>query len=122
MVEPITTAAVIGALAVKAAEKAGELFVEKGWENRSALGKFLKEHVLGEDITQLNLNEPKDQGKLEGKVEAKLEAKPELIEQLKEILAAMPETNVVKRNEQNVSGSGNVANQDISDSTITINK
>ncbi len=120
MPEPVTTAMIVGALAWAAAEKAagkvGEKSAESLWEKCKTLLK-------GDEIITLFPRAPDSAGiqkELETKLEEKLAAEPAARQELEEIFRQLPQQ--VKNNVLNITGDGNVGIQDVSGSTININK
>lgn len=110
----------------KGGDKLIEKAAEEGFEQRGKIWQLVKSLFVEDELTLLNLFEdnPEDartQGKLEGKIEDRLKENPQIAKLLEELLKEIPQT----QNRQNTitqSGSSNIANQDISNSTITFNK
>lgn len=122
---PIETLAVslVAALATKAFEKAGESLGVKSGEAALSLikGLFTHDELITLDLSADALQDPKAQGKLEAKLEDRLAANPDIARQLEALIAQLPKAEG-KQNTINQIGSGNVGVQDVSSSTITINK
>lgn len=117
---------IILALAMKGAEKLTEKTAEHAFENRSKILDKVKSLLVGEELTTLNLLEkyPENtdlQMELTETLKPKLEANPEIAKELEELLKQIPSIQV-KQNTVSQSGTGNISNQDISNSTININK
>lgn len=110
----------------KGGEKLIEKAAEEGFEQRGKIWELVKSLFVEDELTLLNLFEenPEDaktQGKLEGKIEDRLKENPQVAKQLEELLKQIPQTQN-KQNTITQSGNNNIANQDISNSTITFNK
>ncbi len=118
-VEPITAAVLVTALATKAFEKVGE----KTGETALSLikGLFTPDELITLDLSAEALQDSKAQGKLEGKLEDRLVAHPDIANQLETLLAQLPKSEG-KQNTLNQSGTGNIGNQDVTNSTITITR
>lgn len=111
---------------VKGAEKVAEKSAEEGFEQRSKIWQAVKGLFQDDDLTILSLFEanPEDQsiqGRIEEKINTNLKQNPDVVERLEELLKQIPTTQF-KQNLLNQSGSNNVANQDISNSSIHINQ
>ena len=119
MPESITAALVVTALATGALEKLGE----KGAENALSLikGLFTPDELVTLNLSAEALQDPKVQGKLEGKLEDRLAAQPDIAKQLEALLTQLPKAEG-KQNTLTQVGSENIANQDIMNSTITIQR
>lgn len=117
---------VISALAMKGAEKLVDKSAENAFENRSAILGKVKGLLVGEELTTLNLLEkyPENtdlQKELTETLKPKLESNPEIAKELEELLKHIPSVQI-KQNTISQSGIGNISNQDVSNSTININK
>ncbi len=123
MVVEALAASLVTALATKAFEKAGEKVGEKTGETALSLitGLFTPDELITLNLSADALQDPKTQGKLEAKLEDRLAAHPDIANQLEALLAKLP-ISEVKQNTINQIGSGNLGVQDVSGSTITINK
>lgn len=118
-VEPITAALVVTALATGAFEKLGE----KTSEIALGLvkGLFTPDELITLDLSAEALQDPKAQGKLEGKLEDRLVAHPGIAQQLEALLTQLPKGDG-KQNTITQTGNENIANQDITNSTVTIQR
>ena len=116
---PIIAAALVTALATKAFEKLGEKTSETVYDK--VKGLFAPDELTALDLFKANPEDPKAQGKLEAKLEDRLPQHPDIAAELAALLARLPVAQV-KQNTVNVTGDGNVVAQDITGSTITINK
>jgi hypothetical protein len=131
--EPTTIAAIASAAITvlkpfveKGLEKLAEKTAEEGFNERKAIWEKVKGLFKADDLTLLNLLKEADaderaQGKLEGKLETYLEANPVAATELEELLSRLPATQV-KQNTMNITGNSNIAVQDVSGSTVNINK
>ena len=110
---------IVTALATGALEKVGE----KSAESALSLikGLFTPDELITLNLNAEALQDPKAQGKLEGKLEDRLAAHPDIAQQLEALLAQLPKADG-KQNTSTQTGSGNIANQDITNSTITITR
>ncbi len=117
---------IISALATKAAEKLGEKSAETAFENRSAILEKVKNLLVGEELTILNLLEeaPENeflQKKLTETLKPKLEAHPETAAELEQLVQPfLTVTN--KQNTMTQTGNNNVGVQDVSGGDIKINQ
>ncbi len=124
-----TAVSVITALTpylIKGGEKLAEKAAEQGFEQHGKIWQIVKGLFVEDELTLLNLFEenPEDakiQGKLEGKLEDRLKQNPDIAIQLEELLKLIPNVQS-KQNTITQSGNNNIANQDISNSTINFNK
>ena len=121
---PIGTivAGVIGALAMKGAEKITEKSAEKAFENRSAILEKVRGVLIGEELTTLHLLEkyPTNeelQKEVAEKLTPRLEANPVVAKEIEELLKQMPMIEI-KQNTLTQTGNDNLAAQDIHGSTI----
>jgi hypothetical protein len=126
MVIETITGGIITALATKAAEKLGEKSVETAFENRSAILEKVRNLLVGEELTVLNLLEeaPENeflQEKLTETLKPKLEANPETAAELEKLVQPfLTVTN--KQNTLTQTGNNNIGIQDVSGSDIKISK
>ena len=120
MPEPVTTAMIVGALALAAAEKASGKVAEKAAES---LWEKCKTVLSGDEIITLFPRAADSAGiqkELETRLEEKLAADPNTRRDLEEIFRRLPQQ--VKNNVMNITGDGSIGLQDVSGSTININK
>ena len=125
---PIGTivAGVIGALAMKGAEKITEKSAEKAFENRSAILEKVRGVLIGEELTTLHLLEKyptneEMQKEVAEKLTPRLEANPVVAKEIEELLKQMPMIEI-KQNTLTQTGNDNQAAQDINGSTINFNR
>ena len=125
---PIGTivAGVIGALAMKGAEKITEKSAEKAFENRSAILEKVRGVLVGEELTTLHLLEKyptseEMQKEVAEKLTPRLEANPVVANEIEELLKQMPALEI-KQNTLTQTGNDNQAAQDINGSTINFNR
>jgi hypothetical protein len=109
----------VTALATKAFEKVGEKTTESVWNK-------VKGILPGEELTTLNLFEKypenKDlQNEVAEKLQTRLQENSIVAEELGELLKKVKSIQV-KQNTTSQSGTGNISNQNISNSTINIRK
>ena len=123
MVVEALAASLVTALATKAFEKAGEKVGEKTGETALSLikGLFTPDELITLNLSADALQDPKAQGKLEAKIEDRLATNPDIANQLEALLAQLPKSEG-KQNTINQIGSGNIGVQDVSGSTVSINK
>jgi len=109
----------VTAFATKAFEKLGEKTTESAWNK-------VKGILNGEELTTLNLLEkyPENkelQNEVAEKLQPRLEENPAVAKELEELLRQISSIQI-KQNITSQSGTGNISNQDISNSKININK
>ncbi len=115
----ILAVSLVTALATKAFEKLGEKTTESVWNKVKSL-------LTGEELTTLNLLEKypenKDlQNEVAEKLQHRLEENPAIAKELQQLLKQVSSIQI-KQNSISQLGTGNVSYQDISNSTININK
>ena len=109
----------VTALVTKAFEKLGEKTTESVWNKARSI-------LTGEELTTLNLLEKfpenKDlQNEVAEKLQPRLEENPAIAKELEKMLKQIPSIQI-KQNTTSQSGTENISNQDISNSTINIKK
>lgn len=109
----------VTSLATKAFEKLGEKTAESAWNK-------VKDVMNGEELITLNLLEKypenKDlQNEVAEKLQPRLEENPTIAKKLEELLKQIPSIQI-KQNTISQSGTANISNQDISNSTINFKK
>lgn len=110
----------------KGADKLIEKAAEEGFEQRGKIWQLVKSLFIEDELTLLNLFEqnPEDvrtQAKLELRLEDQLKQNPNIAKQLEEFLKQIPQSQQ-KQNTITQSGNDNIANQDVTNSSININQ
>jgi hypothetical protein len=118
---------IISALAWKAAEKASEKAGEAIVENRVAILEKVKELLKSDELITLNLLEkyPENtdlQKEFTEVVTPRLQANSNTTKEIETLLSKLEASLQIKRNEMKVEGNDNIAMQDVSGSSIKINK
>ncbi|HEV7644600.1 MAG TPA: hypothetical protein VGO50_11700 [Pyrinomonadaceae bacterium] len=120
MPEPVTTAMIVGAVALYMADKvAGKVI----GDSAIALWNKFEAFMQGEPLLSIlpeAYDSPSALKKLETRLDEKLAADPAARQELEEAFRQLPQQ--VKSNVMNITGDGNIGLQDISGSTINIDK
>jgi hypothetical protein len=116
MPEPITIGLIVAALVAGFSKKIGENAVEPLWEKCKQILKGDETITIFPQVYD-SANKHKE---LETKLDEKLAYDPAARHELEELFRQLPQQ--VKQNIMNITGDGNVGIQDVSGSTININK
>lgn len=116
-----TAIAAITPYLVKGGEEVAKGMGKDLWELIKKPFTSEKEQILVQQLEE-NPGDVKLQGKVEGKLEELLEANPSIAAQLQDLLAKMPAGAQIKQNTMSITGDSNMGMQDISGSSININR